>query len=92
MLSAIAHPGSFPNSAARILRRRDVESIVGLKRSTIYQAMAEWHFPKPVRLGVRSVGWISTEIENWIAARIAARPGRDVKVAVVRGALEHASR
>jgi prophage regulatory protein len=30
-------------------------------------------FPRRIRLGVNSVGWIESEIEAWIAARSAAR-------------------
>ena len=44
---------------SRILRRPEVEHMVGLSRSTIYAMMAEGHFPKPVRLGRRAVGWLS---------------------------------
>jgi prophage regulatory protein len=59
----------------RLLRRRQVETLTGLKRSTIYEGMARGHFPKPIHLGPRSVGWLANEIEDWIAARIAeSRP------------------
>jgi prophage regulatory protein len=30
-------------------------------------------FPKPIRLGVRSVGWLETEITAWQRARVAER-------------------
>ena len=76
----------------RILRRRQVEFAVGLARSTIYEAMAEGRFPKPVRLGGRSVGWLSTEIESWIAARIAeSRPTPGIKAPIDGGALKQAA-
>jgi prophage regulatory protein len=58
-----------------ILRRRQVETLTGLKRSTIYERVAQGHFPKPIHLGPRSVGWLANEIDDWIAARIAeSRP------------------
>lgn len=53
-----------------LLRRKQVEAQTGLRRSTIYQAIAEGKFPKPVKLGTRSVAWLSTEVDGWIAARI----------------------
>jgi prophage regulatory protein len=63
-------------SATRILRRRQVEAITGWARSTIYQGVAEGRFPRPIRLGGRSVGWLADEVEQWIQARIAeSRPG-----------------
>jgi prophage regulatory protein len=62
-------------SGTRILRRRQVEALTGLKRSTIYEHMSAGTFPKPIRLGLRSVGWLAHEVEGWIAARIAdSRP------------------
>jgi len=32
-------------------------------------------FPPPVALGVRAVGWVEAEIEEWIRERIAERRG-----------------
>ena len=50
----------------KILRRNEVEQIVGLSRSTIYAMMAEKTFPKPIKLGRRAVGWRSSDIEKWL--------------------------
>lgn len=66
----------------QLLRRQAVEQATGLPRSTIYRLMAASppEFPKPVRLGngTRSarVGWVKSEVDAWIAARIAARDGK----------------
>jgi prophage regulatory protein len=60
-------------TALTILRRNQVEARVGLRRSTIYQAIAEGTFPAPVRLGARSVGWLAHEVERWLADRVAMR-------------------
>ncbi len=54
----------------RILRRPDVTSITGLSRSTIYALMEKGAFPKQVKLGSRAVGWLESEIENWLRCRI----------------------
>lgn len=56
-----------------ILRRRQVEARVGLRRSTLYLRIAQGSFPTPVRLGGRSVGWLASEIDAWISARLAER-------------------
>ena len=32
-------------------------------------------FPKPVRLGINSIAWVDSELEDWLAKRIAARTG-----------------
>ena len=51
---------------AKILRRKNVEKMVGLSRSTIYKLMNQGLFPKAIRLGPRAVGWRISDIENWI--------------------------
>lgn len=59
-----------------ILRRPQVEQRTGLSRSTLYQYIKDGDFPKPVRLGLRAVGWLESDIGAWIAARVkGARQG-----------------
>lgn len=53
----------------RIYRLREVQELTGLKRSTIYQMIFEGRFPKQVRLGLRSVGWHSDQIQDWLNSR-----------------------
>lgn len=59
--------------AHRILRRGAVEARTGLRRSAIYQGIAEGTFPRQVRLGTKAVGWLEHEIDSWIEDRIAER-------------------
>ena len=54
----------------RILRLPNVLDRTGLSRSTVYLRVTEGRFPKPVSLGARAVGWIETEVEEWIARQI----------------------
>lgn len=58
-----------------ILRRPEVEARTGLCRSGIYQKMAEGGFPRPVRLGLRAVGWYESEVSEWIRERVKASRG-----------------
>lgn len=60
-------------SEHRIMRRAEVESKTGFKRAHIYSLIKDGKFPRPLRLGVRAVGWDSVEIEQWIADRLAER-------------------
>jgi len=64
------------NSAPSILRLATVKGRVGLCRSAIYARQSEGTFPKSISLGPRAVGWISSEIDAWIASRIEASRGR----------------
>lgn len=64
--------------ALEIIRRRQVERMTALNRSTLYERIADGTFPKPIRLGTdaRSVGWVASEVQAWIAARIAERDAK----------------
>lgn len=55
-----------------ILRLPALKARTGLSRSTIYAKIADGHFPAPINLGLRAVGWIESEIDAWIASCIAA--------------------
>jgi len=64
------------DSCISVLRLPAVIGRTGLRRSTIYSKMKEGTFPKAIKLGLRSVGWIAEEIEEWIQSRIdASRAG-----------------
>jgi len=55
----------------RILRLPEVSQVTGLSRSTIFRLVQAGHFPPSVTLTARTIGWYSTDIETWIAARAA---------------------
>lgn len=57
----------------KILRLKAVIDCTGLARSTIYKYIAEGKFPKPVSLGERCVGWLDSEVHDWILTRIEER-------------------
>ena len=56
--------------ADTILRLPYVRARTGLSRSTIYLRISEDRFPKPISLGGRAVGWIETEIDDWLKEQI----------------------
>ena len=57
----------------RILRLPQLVEATGETRSTIYKRISEGQFPKPVKLGAKSVGWVEDEIAAYNDARIAKR-------------------
>lgn len=57
----------------RIIRLKEVIDSTGLSRSTLYKYISEGTFPKPVSLGDRCVGWVDSEVHDWILARIEER-------------------
>jgi prophage regulatory protein len=75
------------------LRIKQVTAVTGLSRATIYNMMAIGTFPMKTALGVRAVGWLSSEIQNWMAERklvekrgVEAKPARR-KVVTIRSGL-----
>ena len=56
----------------RILRLPSVRERTGLSRSSIYLRISEGRFPKPISLGERAVGWLESEITEWLNRRIEA--------------------
>lgn len=58
--------------ATAILRLPAVKTRTGLSRSTIYLRVTEGRFPKPVSLGGRAVGWVESEIQEWLERQIEA--------------------
>lgn len=63
----------YSNEKITILRRKQVENRTGLSRSTIYNRIHEGSFPKSISLGSRSVGWIESEVDAWLADCIERR-------------------
>lgn len=70
---------SKPPGGARVLRLKELMLRVGLGRSTIYEYLNPLSprfvpdFPKPIKLGASSVGWLEPEVDGWIERRVAAR-------------------
>ncbi|PZR44912.1 helix-turn-helix transcriptional regulator [Paraburkholderia fungorum] len=63
--------------AGAILRRKQVEQLVGLSRSTIYQRMKDGTFPRVVPLGGRMVGWRASDIELFLVDPAGYRASSD---------------
>lgn len=62
----------------KILRLPDVKTRTGLPRSTIYLQISKGTFPAPIKLGgERSVGWIESEIDEWLNQQIEKRQLKD---------------
>lgn len=60
-------------STQRLIRLRTVREKTGLSKSTIYAFVQQERFPRPVKLGDRSSGWVESEVDSWISARVAKR-------------------
>ena len=74
------HTPSLFDPASTLIRMREVENIVGMKRSTIYKLMqrSDCGFPQPVKLSMSTargapVAWVLAEVQAWARSRIEAR-------------------
>ena len=47
-----------------------IKAQTGLSRTAIYLAIQRGTFPKPIKIGKRSVAWISTDIKSWVLEKI----------------------
>lgn len=59
-------------NALVILRRETVETRTGHCRSSIYEMMKDplSKFPQSIKISARAVGWLESEINDYIQARI----------------------
>lgn len=57
---------------ATIERLPTVLHRLGVSRSSLYKLIQRGDFKAPVKLGPRSVGWLSTDTDDFIAARVQA--------------------
>lgn len=58
------------DTGVRVLRQPEVLKRIGIRAaSTLWR----WHragmFPAPIRIGPGSIGWLSSDIDAWLAAR-----------------------
>ncbi len=56
---------NFP-SRKKLLRLPQVIETTGLSRTTLYRNMLEERFPRPIRLGPKSVAWLESDVQDWI--------------------------
>ena len=61
----------------KILRLKDVQLKTGLSKDTILEWEQFGNFPRRFKLGPRAMGWLESEIDEWIAERAASREDID---------------
>jgi prophage regulatory protein len=61
------------NAVGNVRRLPGVCRMTGLGRSTIYRMEAAKQFPQRIKLGLRAVGWMESEVQGWLTMRAKAR-------------------
>lgn len=59
----------------KLIRLPEALARTGLSRTRLYEAVAAGTFPRSVKLGpdARAIGFVDSEVDDWIADRIAQR-------------------
>ena len=65
----------------RIIRSTRIGEKVPLSRRQCDRLEAEGKFPRKVKIGEHSTGWLEHEIDAWIEARAAERDGKTPRAA-----------
>ena len=50
-----------------VLRPREVCHALGISKATLWRLVKMGKSPKPIRLGLRAVGWPAKDVEQWVA-------------------------
>ena len=63
----------------RVLRKPDIETITGYTERALRDMERDGRFPKRFKLNPngRAVGWLESEVSDWVKARAASRPISD---------------
>lgn len=58
-----------------LIRMTEVMRRTGYGKAWIYKLIAQDRFPKPVKIGSRSIAFVESEVDDWINQRIAESRG-----------------
>lgn len=77
MSNLAATSSAETNCPRRLIKLPEVLNRTALSRSEVYRRVRDDPtFPKPTTLGVRSVAWVESEVEDFVRARIALRDAK----------------
>ena len=62
-----------PRPARTIYRVQQITDATGFTRAWIYKLMERGEFPIARKIGLRAVGWDSTEVDAWISEKMGVR-------------------
>ncbi|KHS64171.1 DNA-binding protein [Pectobacterium brasiliense] len=54
----------------RLIRLSEVMKKTGFGKAWIYRLISQNRFPKPVKIGIRAVAFVESEIDAWIQLTI----------------------
>jgi prophage regulatory protein len=66
-------PSKKPSVERKVIRMNELVHVVGLSRGWINKLVRKGAFPKPIKLGPRSIGFLATEIDAYLEQLAAER-------------------
>ncbi|EAA7252794.1 AlpA family transcriptional regulator [Salmonella enterica subsp. enterica serovar Newport] len=63
------HAQSSSRPTEKLIRFPKVIEMTGRSRTRIYADIKSETFPKPIRIGPRSIAWVEQEIIDWLEER-----------------------
>lgn len=60
-------------SKQNLIRLPEVQRRTGYGRAWIYKLMENGEFPQQVKIGIRSIAFVESEVDKWVADKIASR-------------------
>jgi prophage regulatory protein len=67
-IGAVMQQKNYPDFI-ELFKLHEVQQITKLSKSSIYSAIKNGLFPKPIKIGKRAVAWKLLDIHNWIQDR-----------------------
>ena len=58
---------------SRILKVKQVAKEINVSVPQVYKLVSLGRFPKPIKLGERGSGWLTSEIDAWLQSKVDAR-------------------
>ncbi|ARB85971.1 MULTISPECIES: helix-turn-helix transcriptional regulator [Yersinia] len=61
----------MPQSTHSLIRLGEVQRRTGYSKAWIYRLISHGKFPTSVKIGIRAIAFVESEIDEWINQRIA---------------------
>ncbi len=64
----------------KVLKVKQVAEEINVSVPQVYRLVSIGSFPKPIKLGERGSGWLTSEIDAWLQSRVDARDEEAINV------------
>jgi prophage regulatory protein len=64
----------------KVLKVKQVAEEINVSVPQVYRLVSIGRFPKPIKLGERGSGWLTSEIDAWLQSRVDARDEEAINV------------